>query len=106
MSDWTLWGIIVGGMVVTYGTRLSFIVLVPPERMPNLLRRGLRYVPSAILAALILPELVRPGGTLDLSLHNGRLVAGAIAALAAWRFRNTWITIVAGMLALWLLSVG
>ncbi len=106
MSEWALWGIVVGGMVVTYGTRLSFIVLVPPERMPNLLRRGLRYVPPAILAALILPDLVQPGGALDLSLHNERLVAGAIAALAAWRFRNTWITIAAGMLALWLLTMG
>jgi branched-subunit amino acid transport protein len=37
------------------------------------------------------------------ALHpgNGRLVAGAIAALVAWRTRNVFLTIAVGMAALW-----
>jgi branched-subunit amino acid transport protein len=100
----TLWLIIVGGMVVTYATRLSFIALVPFEQMPAWIRRGLRYVPPAVLAALILPAFLQPDGGLNFSLSNHRLLAGAVAILAAWRVKNTWLTIASGMVALWLLS--
>jgi len=105
MSELALWAIILGGMLVTYAIRLSFIALIPIERLPSLLLRSLRFVPPAILAALIAPELLRPFGAMDLSLQNHRLLAGGIAALVAWRFRNTWLTIATGMLALWLLPL-
>ena len=104
MSEQALWIILLGGMLVTYALRLSFIALIPLQWLPSILHRSLRFVPPAILAALITPELLRPQGPLDLSLQNHRLLAGGIAALVAWRFRNTWLTIAAGMIALWLLS--
>ncbi len=104
MNIISIWVIIVGGMVVTYAIRLSFIALVPQERLPDLFRRSLRYVPPAVLAALITPELIRPAGPYDISLGNHRLLAGVVAALIAWRSRNTWLTIATGMIMLWLLS--
>ena len=105
MNRQELWVILFGGMLVTYATRLSFIALLPAERMPSWFRRGLRYVPPAVLAALITPELFSPGGTLDFSLGNERLLAGTLAFLVAWRTRSTWLTIAAGMLALWVLNL-
>jgi branched-subunit amino acid transport protein len=104
LSTFELWGIILGGMVVTYATRLSFILLIPYEKLPDLIRRGLRFVPPAILAALILPALIRPDGPYDLCLTNHRWMAGILAAFVAWRTRNTWLTIVVGMMTLWLLN--
>jgi branched-subunit amino acid transport protein len=104
MSRTALWGIILGGMLVTYLTRLSFVVFVPQERMPSFFRRSLTYVPPAVLSAIILPELVRPDGPLDLTLGNFRLIAGVVASVVAWRSKNTWLTILAGMVALWGLS--
>lgn len=104
MSRVELWVILVGGLLVTYATRLSFIAFFPPELMPGWFRSGLRYVPPAILAALIAPELLLPGGSLDFSLGNERLLAGTLAWLVAWRTRSTWLTIAVGMLALWLLN--
>ncbi len=100
-----LWAIIIGGMIVTFLTRLSFIVILPPERLPNIMQRGLRFVPPAILAAIVLPELLLPEGVVDISLHNFQLIAGTLAAIVAWRTRNTWLTILVGMLALWVLTV-
>ena len=82
----------------------AFVALVPHERLPPLLRRGLTYVAPAVLAAIILPELTRPGGTLDLSSGNHRLIAGTLATLVAWRSKNIWLTILVGMVALWVLS--
>jgi branched-subunit amino acid transport protein len=100
----SLWLIILGGMLVTYATRLSFIALVPYEQMPAWFRRGLRYVPPAVLAALVLPAFLMPDGIVSLSINNHRLLAGVVAMLAAWRVKNTWLTIASGMVALWLLS--
>ena len=105
MSTGYLWAIIIGGMIVTYLTRLSFTVILPPERLPKIMQRGLRFVPSAILAAIALPELIRPEGVVDISLNNPELIAGTIAAIVAWRTRNTWLTILVGMLVLWVLTV-
>ncbi len=103
MSEATIWSVILGGMVVTYASRLSFIALLPARRLPAWLRLALRFVPPAVLAALVAPELLRPAGPLDLSLGNDRLLAGLIACLVAWRLRNTWLTLGAGMLAYLLL---
>lgn len=69
-----------------------------------LMRRALRFVPPAVLSALIFPELLLPGGTLDLSLGNPRLLAGALAALVVWRTKNALLVIAVGMMALWVLQ--
>lgn len=103
MADTTVWLVILGGLLGTYLTRLSFILLIPADRVPRVLHRGLKYIPPAVLSAILLPELVIRDGALDLALSNHRLVAGIIAALVAWRLKNTWLTIASGMVALWLL---
>jgi branched-subunit amino acid transport protein len=104
MSGAYLWTIILGGLVVTYLTRLSFILLLPLERFPQRFRRGLRFVPPAVLATWISPEQLRPGGLWNISLGNERLLAGMVAMLVAYRTKNTWLTIAAGMLSLWIFS--
>jgi branched-subunit amino acid transport protein len=96
-----LWIVIIGGALATFATRLSFISLVPPDRLPEAVRRVLRLVPPAVLSAIILPAIVAPAGHLDLALGNDRLWAGLLATLVAWRTRSTWLTIAVGMLALW-----
>jgi branched chain amino acid efflux pump len=98
-------GLVILGMgIVTYAIRLSLIVLMGRIEVPPLVRRALRFVPPAVLSALILPELLLPGGVLDLSLGNARLLAGALAALIAWCSRNALLAIAVGMVALWILQ--
>ena len=96
----TIWLTMLAVGILTYGTRLSFIYLFGRRQIPGRVKRGLRFVPPAVLTALIFPELLLPNGTLDVSLGNERLLAGLIAALVAWRSRNTVATIIAGMAAL------
>ena len=99
-----LWLIIIGMGVITYAIRLSMIVMSGQIQLSDQLQRALRYVPPAVLSAIILPEMVQPGGTLDLSLGNERLLAGIIAGLVAWRSRNVVATIIAGMATLLLIQ--
>lgn len=99
-----LWVVVIAIGVVTYLIRLSFIVLFGRMRVPTLVQQGLRFVPVAVLTAIIVPELVSPGGHFDLSLRNPRLLAGIFAALIAWRTRNTLLAIGLGMVGLWSLQ--
>ena len=90
--------------LITYSIRLSLILLLDRLAIPPLVQRGLKYVPPAVLSAIIFPELFQPQGVLNLSWGNARLLAGIVAALVAWRTRNVLWTIAAGMITLWLLS--
>lgn len=87
----------------TYATRLSFILLFGRREIPAVVRRALRFVPPAVLTAIVFPELFLPGGQFDLSLGNERLLAGMVAAFVAWRSKNVLLTIVIGMATLLLL---
>jgi branched-subunit amino acid transport protein len=100
----TLWLIIIGMGIVTYAIRLSLIVLLGRVEVPPLVQQALRFVPPAVLSAIVFPELLQPGGTLDISFGNARLFAGVLAALVAWRTKNVLLTIGVGMAALWILQ--
>ncbi len=88
----------------TFATRLSFILLLGSRKISPLAERSLRLVPPAVLSAIIFPEVLRPGGVLNLSPGNPRLAAGLLAALVAWRTKNIFLTIGAGMAALLILQ--
>jgi len=88
----------------TFALRFSFIYLFGKVEMPAWLRRALRFVPPAVLAALVFPALTYPNGTLDLSLDNIRLLAGLGGALVAWKTRNVLWTIAVGMVLFWALQ--
>lgn len=105
MNEPVLWLLIVLMGVITYALRLSLILLLDRVAVPPLVTESLRYVPPAVLSAIILPELFHPGVPLLLSLVNIRLVAGVIAIAVAWRTRNALLTIGVGMAALWLLQM-
>ncbi len=99
-----LWLVIIGMGIITYGIRLSMIVLLEKVEIPTRLKQALRFVPPAVLSAIIFPELLQPGGRLDVSLGNERLMAGLLAMIVAWRTKNVLWTIIVGMAALWLLQ--
>ena len=99
-----LWLIIIGMGVITYAIRVSLFLLPEGAQLPERLLRALRYVPAAVLSAIIAPELLMPGGVFDLSLGNERLLAGLAAILVAWRTRNVLLTVIVGMGTLWLLQ--
>jgi branched-subunit amino acid transport protein len=100
-----IWLVMLLGGLITFGMRFSLIYLFGRFEVPETIRRALHYVPPAVLSAIVFPELLMPNGTLILSLDNTRLLAGLIAILVAWFTKNTLITIIAGMLALFLLKL-
>jgi branched chain amino acid efflux pump len=97
-----LWVVILAVGALNYASRLSFIAFFARRSMPPLLARALRYVPPAMLMALIVPMVVAPA--VDFETMNPRIPAAMIAGVVAWRTRSSLKTMTAGMVSLWLLQ--
>ena len=103
-----VWALFAVAGLVTFALRYSFVRLLGRvEEVPPRLAAALRYVPPAVLAALVAPVAVgpgAPGGEVGEALVVPRTAAVAVAALVAWRTVNAVATIVAGMGTLWLVG--
>ncbi|HZM34105.1 MAG TPA: AzlD domain-containing protein [Burkholderiales bacterium] len=100
----TVW-LAIGGMAfITFALRASFLLLPRQLETPPLLRRALPFVPPAVLTAIWAPEIFLRGADADVSLQNEHLLAGAVAIAVAWRWRRTFVTIIAGLASLHLFS--
>lgn len=101
MSEWALWGIFIAVGMGTFAMRLSFIGLHGRLRIPPLLQRALAYVPASVVAALVMPAVVYPGGHGDFVWNNPQIPAAVVAGFVAWRTHNTLLTLAVGMAVLW-----
>jgi branched-subunit amino acid transport protein len=89
--------------LITLVCRSFFLIPKEDLPMPHWLREGLRYAPTAALAAVVTPELLMTQGHLVDTFRDARIY-GALAGLVfyAWK-RSLFGTIVCGtgvMLAL------
>ncbi len=97
-----IWLILVLAGALTYLIRLSFIALLGKWSPPRWVSHALRFVPPAVLTAIIFPEvLIRNNAFVPV---NPRLLAGAAAAVVAWLTKSVVLTIAVGMAALLLLQ--
>lgn len=101
----TIWFTIIGMGIITYAIRLAPVLLLERIELNPSVRQALKYVPAAVLSAIIFPELFMPAGIVHFSPANARLVAGLVAIVVAWRTRNVLWTIATGMGILWLWHV-
>ena len=100
-----LWLAIAAVGALNYLSRLSFIATFGRRSMPAWLRRPLKFVPAAMLTALIVPMIVSaPASSVAFDSVDPRVAAATIATVVAYFTRSTPKTLAAGMLALWLLQ--
>lgn len=94
--------LVLGMALVTFAMRYPVLALVSRLTLPPSLLAALKFIPPAMLTAIIVPALLAPDGSnLDLSIGNDYMVAGIVTALVAWRTKNILLTLAIGMLALW-----
>jgi branched-subunit amino acid transport protein len=98
------WLVIAGVAAVAFMLRASFIVFADPHRFPHAFRRALQFVPPAVLAAIVMPGLAMPAGSLELGVGNPRWIAGVAAIAIAARTRSALAAIAGGMVLLWMLQ--
>lgn len=100
----SIWFSIILVGVFTFLTRLSFILLSEKIKINSTLQRMLQFVPITVLSAIILPEIVRFSSAQNLLPSLPRMLAGGVAIFIAWRTKNVVITIISGMLILFILN--
>ena len=94
----SFWLTLAGMVAVTFGSRYAGLVL--RADLPDFWVRFLHFVPIAVFAALVTPYVEGGSGEGEI-----RLAAVVVAALAAWRTKQLWVAISAGMIAFWLLRI-
>jgi len=101
--------LIIGMALVTILIRYPMFALAGQVEFPPILARALRYVPPAVLTAIIVPAVLMPHGTnIELSYTNAYLIGALVAAGVGWFSQNLLLTIVVGMAAFfgWQLLLG
>ncbi len=88
--------------VGTLAMRASMITLLADVTIPPRVEQALGLVAPAVLAGLVAQTLFLDAG--DFRPFGTWYVAGAIAAVVAWRTRSFGWTLLAGMLSVWLLE--
>ncbi|HBG74608.1 MAG: hypothetical protein A2X25_11285 [Chloroflexi bacterium GWB2_49_20] len=99
----SIWYPIIFVGILTFLTRLSFIVLSDMIKLHPRVRSAFRYIPIAVLSAIIFPELVQNHDA-QILFYFPRIFAGLFAILIAWRTRNIILTITGGMLVLYIMQ--
>jgi branched-subunit amino acid transport protein len=84
--------------LVTYIPRALPLLVLAKFSLPKAVIAWLRYVPVAVLSALLFPALLMPDGKLELSLSNEFLVASLPTLLVAWRTKSLFWTVILGIL--------
>ncbi len=101
MNFYLLFGTVAILLLVIKGLFLCF---VPHGKIPAFFERSFRYIPPAVLAALIAPSILYFKSTAGFEVSPARLVAGLGASVVALKTRNIFLTLATGMTLLWLLT--
>jgi len=86
--------------IVTYGARVLPFLLFKGNNVQGFARDFIELVPIALLAALVIPELVTPSGSIVI-LHNPFLWAGLLTFLFTRFVPNLFLGIIFGMTVFW-----
>ena len=91
--------------IITFSTRFSMFNKSIAKKMPAWIETPLHYVPTALLTAIIVPEVLINEGTINFSIfENLRIMAACFAVFIALISRNVIATIASGLICLWLLQ--
>ena len=94
--------LIAGMTFVTFVIRYSMFAIAGRIEFPTRLINAFRYVPPAVLTAIIVPAVLIPtGDEINLSYTNPYLIGALIALSVGWLNKNLLLTIIIGMLGFW-----
>jgi branched-subunit amino acid transport protein len=97
MDQTTVLITLLGMGLVTYLPRLLPAWFLRGRELPPFLVAWLRYVPVAVLAALLVPSLLVQNNSFNLHWDNLYLWAAVPALFTAWKTKNMFLTVLVGM---------
>ena len=83
-------------MLVTFIPRLVPVWVLASKSLPQPVVTWLRYVPVAVLAAMLFPAIVVQDNQIDVGLSNLFLLAAFPTLLVAWRTKSLFGSVIVG----------
>lgn len=96
--------LILGMFVITFGIRFIMFAFAGKITFPIWMQQSLKFVPPAVLTAIIVPAVVMPMGEIDFSWHNVYLLAAIFSIVISLLTKSLLKTIFFGMLVFLLLK--
>jgi branched-subunit amino acid transport protein len=88
---------ILGMLLVTYLPRVLPMLVLSSKSLPPVVELWLRYVPVAVLAAMLFPTLLVQEHHVTLGFDNVFLWAAFPTVIMAWKTRSFFGAVVVGM---------
>jgi branched-subunit amino acid transport protein len=79
--------------------RITFVLVVPAERLPERVQQALTYLAPAVLAGMVAVELTSVVSPSDLTGSGLSFAALALVALVAYRSRSLTLAVCVGLAA-------
>lgn len=101
MADTMIWIILIVSTIGTFLLRCSFLWLDGKVQFSEAAAEWLKLIPTTAIAALIVPALLSPSASGEVSSYIPKLLASTIAMVIMWKTRSATLTLVLGMATLW-----
>lgn len=89
--------LIFGMFLITFSIRFVMFAFAGKISFPSWLAKSLKFVPPAVLTAIIIPSVVMPNGVVEFNLGNNYLLAAIFSLAIALVTKNLLKTIGLGM---------
>ncbi|WP_422446042.1 AzlD domain-containing protein [Thermoanaerobacterium sp. DL9XJH110] len=96
--------LIIGMGIVTYLPRMIPAAVLSKRKIPELLIKFLSYIPAAVLSALFFPSVLMVDNKISISTSNTLLLTSLLTFPLAYKTRNMFLTVIAGMVIIVLLN--
>ena len=89
---------------LTFAMRFVMLSGVAPRKLPAVFEEALRFVPIAVLTAIIIPAVLGGDNNSIILLDNPRIPAAIFAVFVALVSRSVVMTIATGLGTLWFMT--
>ncbi|KAF1366589.1 AzlD domain-containing protein [Yokenella regensburgei] len=93
MSNSYFLALTLGMAAVTFLIRFSFIGIAGKLDMSERVKKTLRFVPVAVLPAIITVQILGVNSHMEFDLHNPKVIAAIICTLISFRLGLVWVVI-------------
>ena len=104
MSNMSILLVCLGMGAVTYAPRVLPLLLFAGKEMPNWLKEALKFVPVAMLSALVAKDVFFKDDALFMRLSNPKILAFVLVAIVAAKFKSIPISLVVGVGSIFIFS--
>ncbi|MDN5332518.1 MAG: hypothetical protein PWP45_1743 [Tepidanaerobacteraceae bacterium] len=93
-----------GMALVTYLPRLMPALILSKRNIPEVLVKFLNYIPVSVLSALLVPSILVVDDKINISPSNTLLLTSILTFPLAYKIRNMFLTVIAGMIIIVILN--